>query len=476
MKKIIVIILLSGLFSCNLFNKDKEKDGDNPHEKINEWIEANMRYFYYWNSKIPSEPSRILAPDDFFYSLLYSGDRFSWIQENYMELLQSLQGVNKEAGYELKLYLESEATGHVIAQIIYVKPGSPAEIAGMKRGDLISKINGTQITRNNYSSLLSAAKEAHTVSYRRYNFDADTWEDKGDQSLTTVVYAENPNFMDTVYHIDGKKIGYYVYHLFSVGPGGGSAAYNIEMDQVFDKFKTEGIDELILDLRFNSGGAESATINFASLVGKGVNSNEVFVRREYNPDLEEEIINNPQLGITYLRRKFIDKEQNIGDALASSRVYILTSNRTASASELLINGLKPFMDVILIGDVTAGKNMGSFSLYDADDTENTWGMQPLVVKSYNKLDQSDYDIGFQPDVALLDNSLILLPFGDVEERMLSRALQEIGVTPPVVARRKLSGQRSLEGQTYYTLDRKPYAGKLFLDDETSEKLRVLMNQ
>jgi carboxyl-terminal processing protease len=79
----------------------------------------------------------------------------------------------------------------------------------------------------------------------------------------------------------------------------------------------------------------------------------------------------------------------------------------------------------LIGDVTVGKNVGSISIYEEDDENNTWGMQPIVAKSYNSLNQSDYGDGFQPNVADLDNTLILYPLGDENEALLSLAIDHI---------------------------------------------------
>ena len=108
--------------------------------------------------------------------------------------------------------------------------------------------------------------------------------------------------------------------------------------------------------------------------------------------------------------------------LTSGRVYILTSSRTASASELIINALKPYMEVFLIGDTTYGKNVGSISLFEENDNKNQWGLQPIVVKVFNSQDQSDYGTGFVPDVVHKDNGLYLYPLGDPKEALLSQAI------------------------------------------------------
>lgn len=192
------------------------------------------------------------------------------------------------------------------------------------------------------------------------------------------------------------------------------------MDEIFANFKSEGIDHLVLDLRYNSGGAERATINLASLIGSNISDQDVFVKREYNEELKQALIN--EYGEESLNRRFINKTSNIGNDLQSPQLTVLTSSRTASASELLINGLDPFMETFIIGDTTVGKNVGSTSFYEDDNPENNWGMQPIITKSFNSLNQSDYDLGFYPDIPLKDNDLVKLQLGDVNEKLLKEAL------------------------------------------------------
>ncbi|MFM8739190.1 MAG: S41 family peptidase, partial [Cytophagales bacterium] len=380
-----VSLIAAALLSLQSCKKD---DPVNPNDYVNSWILENMKEAYYWTDKIPTSPNKTLAPEPFFESLLNKpDDKFSWIQENYQDLLNSLQGVTKEEGYEFALYYADNAKVNLIAVILYIKKGSPAQTAGLKRGDIIDKINGTQLTASNYQTLLQAISENHSITYRPVV--NNTVGASQTLSLTTVEYAENPNFLDKVITVSNRKIGYYVYNLFSTGPTASSTQYNDEMDAVFDRFKAAGITDLVVDLRFNSGGAEAATVNLASLIGKGVDNTKVFAKRQYNANLTQQILNNPNYGAAFLSTKFVNKTQNIGNMLRNGRVYILTGPRTASASELLINGLKPYMDVYLIGSTTYGKNVGSISIYEQNDPKNTWGMQPIVLKSFNSLDQSN---------------------------------------------------------------------------------------
>ncbi len=419
------LILFALLFvgiSCR--EDDPTPDPTNAaNEKIDSWILENMEFWYLWNNELPGSPDKNLDPAAFFESLLVDEDRFSWIQENYQELLNSLKGINKEAGYEFVLYKEQNSD-NVFGQILYTKPASPAETAGLKRGDKFTHINGQQMTLSNYQQLLGALKENHSLLYEPMaengNFGAPQTV-----SLTVVEYAENPNYLSKIIEVGDKKIGYYVYNFFAAGPDNDSEVYDEGMEGIFADFKSAGVTDLVLDLRFNSGGSESSANNLASLIGKGVDESKDFARREYNNDVETAIINDPNYGPDFLVTKFLNQPANIGQMLEGSRVYVLTSSRTASASELVINALKPYMEVFLIGDVTYGKNVGSISLYEPDDPENTWGMQPIVVKVYNSLDQSDYSNGFQPDIENKDNSLFLKPLGDENETLLKAAIAQI---------------------------------------------------
>ncbi|HRJ80559.1 MAG TPA: S41 family peptidase [Cyclobacteriaceae bacterium] len=454
------------LFSLIVLQACKDKDSVEADKSyVNRWIYDNMEFWYYWNTQIPSSPNRSLEPPDFFASLLSSEDRFSWIQDDYEELIKSLQGITKEAGYEYKLY-RKQGTNNVFMQVMYVKPGSPASTVDLLRGDIIEKVNGIQMTLDNYRSVIELISENHTISYKRYN--GSSFQDKADAALTTVEFSENPNFYHTVITLGGKKIGYYIYNFFANGPSGTSQTFNNQMDQIFTEFQSAGITDLILDLRFNSGGSESATINLASLIGKGINNNSIFAKREYNDQVEDAIIKEPTLGPGFLVSKFITKTQNVGASL--SNVYVITGSRTASASELLINGLKPFMEVKIVGDTTVGKNMGSITITDDTNRKNKWGMQPIVVKSYNSLDQSDYSNGFIPDIADKDNDLVLLPLGDVNERLLNLALEDI-VGGPVGGRISRSFGDKLSRPLFHSTDSK--AKQREIREEKNEKLMQL---
>lgn len=390
--------------------------------RVNNWIYGVMQELYYWTDEIPSNVDTLQEPTAFFNSLLSDNDRFSVIVPNYSELINSLSGVSKEAGYEFAL-VRVAGTDEVNAVVLYTKPGSPADEGGLQRGDVITKINGNSITLNNYGQLVQQIFKNHSITYKHYNHETSLFEEKGTLNLSTVVVAENPNYLDTVYTIGNHKIGYYVYNFFSPGTEG-SRIYDDNMDAIISDFKSEGVDALVLDFRYNSGGAGSSATNLASLIGSGVNSSEVFYKNEYN-DLLQNYFQTEGNG-ALLETHFIDKAENIGAQL-NNQLYILTGSRTASASELVINGLKPYMNVTIIGDTTVGKNVGSIPIEDEQNPENDYGLLPIVFKVFNSNDQSNYDHGFIPSAEnhVTDYSLPLKSLGDIEEPLLARAIELI---------------------------------------------------
>jgi C-terminal processing protease CtpA/Prc len=430
---------------------------------VNDWIQENMDFWYLWNESLPLNTDRNLAPDTYFTRLLNKDDRFSWLQPNYQELIKSLDGINMEGGFEYVLYRESNESDNVVAQILYVKPNSPASTAGLKRGDLITKINSVVMTTSNYRDQIAKLKQNHTLTYKPLVVDEERFDSEKTADLTVVEYSENPNHLSKVIETDGRKIGYFVYTFFSPGE---ADVYDLETDQVFQEFKNAGITDLVVDLRFNSGGSEVSARNLASLIGSGVNSSVVFFKRQYNTKVMEEIRNTPTLGESFLTSLYNDETANIGSLLTGGRVYMLTSSRTASASELIINSLRPYMEVFLIGDVTYGKNVGSISIYEENDSRNTWGLQPIVVKVANSLGTADYAAGFVPDITNEDNSLYLYPLGDERENLLAEAIAHITGKSPSDGRLGVSAKGLGREVLQHSLDENPRSFRLFMDNST----------
>ena len=462
MKKVLpfMLVVLFFLNACHEKNVDPATD-----EETSKWIVDQMKTWYYWNDRIPANPDLTLAPEALFNSLLYKfdatarpdGDRFSWIESDADALKAELSGSTKTSGLQLRLFYYPTGGTNIVGLVAYALPGSPAARAGFKRGDIITRIDDKQLTASNYYDLIySDAAKKYTLG--SLNDQDAIVETATTRNVTPVSFQEDPVFFDTTFQYGANTVGYLVYHQFIASKSGSDKnEYDQKIDNVFASFKSKNVNSLILDLRYNPGGYVSSATNLASLIGRGVTSNQVFYYKEYNSTLTPVL--EKRYGKEYFLDKFSPKSQNIGSGLKN--LIILTSNRTASASELLINGLKPFMTVTVIGDQTVGKNVGSVTLSD-DSKKVKWGLQPIVTKSFNSLKQSDYSKGFTPDVPVREG-LRLYPYGNPKDPLLAAALLQINGSP--VARQKTEQLRTAGFAEDFTttFEKKAGGSNMFFD-------------
>ncbi|WP_341834031.1 S41 family peptidase [Chitinophaga pollutisoli] len=457
-------IALFTQIACKKSNKKDDNPDVNQYKHVNDWIYQNMKEVYYWNDQMPASPNYAQMPPAFFSSLLKQPeDRYSWIQDNFEELLASLSGVTKESGIDFDLFPITGNGGTLIAGIIsYVKKGSPAEAAGIVRGDVFFQISGKTFPYTGRQAEVNAFVDAlganHSLGIRKMLKGSDGRDSMSDARivpLTVVEFAENPVYLDSVYTIDGKKIGYFVYNFFAPDKGDDSFAYDNQVDAVFGRMKAAGVQHFILDLRYNPGGDGRSTINIGSNLVKGAAAGDEFFHRKFNTAFEAAL--KAEYGADYPISKFTAEANNIGNQLTD--LIILTSSGTASASELVINGLRPYMNVYLIGDTTEGKNLGSFSIYEENDARNKWGMQPIVSQTFNKLNQSDYSGGFAPNEKYQE-TLHLGVLGSIEEPMLAKALTRILGHAPAARKAAPAGSRTMMNKIGTSRSFKAYSGRM----------------
>lgn len=454
--------------------------------EINDFVWKGLNKHYYWQEDVPNladaKKDNINAfntylngesePKDLFTSLLYkyvgtvgkenAVDRFSWFIEDYEEQNASFRGVNDAFGFEFSLARVSDDSNEVIGYITYVVPNSPASDAGLKRADIFNVFDGVSLTLDNYKIVNNYySKNSISMKFATIN-NGNIVSNGKEASLNLREVTENPVHYASVINIGSKKVGYLVYNGFKY-------TFHDELNAIFGDFKSAGIQELVLDLRYNGGGSVLTSAYLASMIHAGASTDDVFGKLIYNSKNSTEngaypFFNNAR--IYDKEGEYTGSDASINRLSSLSRLYVITSDNTASASEMIINGLSPYMTVIKVGTTTYGKNVGSFTVYDSPDFGATNvnpnhknAMQPITFKIFNKLDQSDYTKGFEPDYEQVEYISDMKPFGDLQEPLLKVALNHIaGITP------KLQNVKELELQTeqiFSSFDRKPFSKEMY---------------
>ncbi len=419
----------------NLTSEKPVENSETTELEVEEFIYAGMNEIYLYKADVPvladdffdteDEKLDFLAgsnsPESLFESLKSSSDRFSFMTDDYEALEDSFNGVSSStAGMDFGLGRIS-GTNYLFAFLQYVIPNTPAAAAGLTRGTVFTEINGQKMTLNNLESLL--AKSTFTINIGKVEDGTLILTDET-VTLNQSSYTANPVHLAKTLNIDGTKVGYLMYNSFI-------ANFDGELNEAFGQLKSEGVQELVLDLRYNGGGSVDSAVDLASMI-TGQFNGQVFMKEMWNETYQAYFEkNNPERLINRFNNT-IRTGQAI-NSLNLTRVYVLTTQSTASASELIINGLEPYINVVQIGETTTGKFQASVTLYDSEDfSKNTevnknhkYAIQPLILKSANAAGKSDYVNGLSPDVEISENINNLGILGDMEEPFLKAALYHI---------------------------------------------------
>ena len=389
--------------------------------EVDNWIEDQMQevYLYYQDMPQLEQESYFRPPEEFFPMLLSSQDKFS-----YLETLPEVKKRNaiQPVTYGFDFEMGGDPTGtssRQVARVLQVLPQSPAAQAGLQRGDFIVQADGRNLSNDNADLLRSGGGVALTV------LPLLTDEETGLQQWGTdtlkctlqpaIAMENNPFYLSRVYEQGGMKVGYLVYNEFKKGVGDEDNTYMDQMLQVFQSFKQQGVEEFILDLRYNQGGYVVSAQLLASLLAPA-----------------------DRLGQEFAHFVFSDKQQALNYSLpllqeyaacnlGLDRLFIISGTYTASASEMMVNCLRPYMTVNLLGTRTVGKNVAMTQI----DSPYGFTMYPVTSTVYNANGESDYASGFTPEYVITENNYYpWREMGDPDELLLRNALQWVaGQTP-----------------------------------------------
>lgn len=403
-----------------------------------------MNLWYFWQAEVPDladdrfandeEYTAFLAatenPSDFFFDvLLFNEDRFSFLNDDYTELVSNLSGVSKSNGLEFGL-VQFSGSNDLFGYVQYIVPNSDASTKSIQRGDIFTRVDGQQLTISNYRDLLFGSNDTYTLGLADIAGGTIT-DNSTEVSLTKIEnQVEDPILVAETLEVNGTKIAYLMYNRFLRN-------FDEQLNAAFGQFVADGATELVLDMRYNPGGSVNTSRLLASMV-HSTDTDKLYIRQRWNSKIQA------QLSTAQLEDYFANTTGTSAvNSLNLNKVYILATNGSASASELVMNGLAPYVDVVHIGETTRGKNEFSITLvddrdngfiYDSDredqiNPNNSWGIQPLVGRNENADGFFDYTDGLAPDIVLEEDLENLGILGDVNEPLLARAIQEItGVT------------------------------------------------
>ncbi len=349
-----------------------------------------MKEYYLWYDEVPDlDYTAYTSLDDLLYDLMYLDlDKWSFIVPS--STADAYYGEGMTEGFGIGFIYEPDASNDYYMRIRYVFNESPAGMAELERSDKILEADGYPVNEFiDNSTLMNNIFSNYTVDFRIdrngmvFNMDLTRW-----------VYKINSVLYNDIIITTEKKIGYLVYNRFL------STSIE-ELEAVFSLFKSENIDDLIIDLRYNTGGSLDVTQYLASLITGDNTDGKIMARIQFNDKYSH---------INY--SVYFEKEDI---SLNMNRVFFITDNNSASASELLINTLSPYIEVKIIGNRTHGKPAGMVPIDFFDMT-----LYAINFKIVNANDYGDYFDGIAPDATSDDGTEY--SWGDINENCLAEAL------------------------------------------------------
>jgi carboxyl-terminal processing protease len=359
----------------------------------NQYVHEILKEYYLWYQQIPPniDYTTFNSPAETLDFLRYQNpgpDRFSYITSE--SSYRSLFSDGQYFGYGFSFEIDTD--GRVWVRFVY--DDAPTGKAGMQRGDEIVSIDGQTLTE--ITSIPGWSDNIFGPNQEGYPIDMVLRKNNG--SMVSIHMLKTVVNINTVLHssiIDGgaTKTGYLVFKSFL-------ETSDVELASVFAQFKAGGVNRVILDLRYNGGGRVSVANTLASYLQQVNNNSSLFSRLTFNDKHQSE-------NTSYLL-------QQLNDALSIDQLIVITTEETCSASELVINGLSPYITVKTVGSSTCGKPVGMNPFFFCDNA-----MLPITFEAQNKNGVGGYFDGIAANCPAQDN--VKIAFGDAADPMLAQA-------------------------------------------------------
>ena len=393
---------------CNVVNGGNTSSGSigNPAQLANvctpsgekTWVRAHLNDVYLWYKEIVDvSAASYSSPHAYFDALLVkSKDRFSFTGST--EEINNYFDSGAEIGFGYELVNQNGSL-----RVTYVQPNSPAATQNLQRGTRIVGINGAAIEtlsrETQIAGLYPDKAGVKTVLQVKDNGATNTRSvELVSTSITSYPVLQNSIITTS----SNRKLGYLVFtdHI---------ATAEAPLINAMQEFKQNGIDDLVIDLRYNGGGYLYIANEVASMIAGSKVQGRVFEQLQFNDKHPEKTSQSRDLYTSKSRNGQTLPQLNLG------RVFVLTSSRTCSASESIINGLSPFIQVITIGGTTCGKPYGFIQ-------EDNCGTAYFAIEfsGVNDLGNGGYVNGFAPTCASSDD--LENPLGSSNERLLANAI------------------------------------------------------
>lgn len=383
-------------------------------EYVNSWMYEQMKKYYLWSENIPDRTNLALDSKEYFKKLVQADDRFSYA--THVSSPDTFpKNIRSSYGFDMAVI---EHEGQVYGMVLFVLSDSPAERNGMKRGQLIKSVNGTVFNRQNFERLyldLAQSDQAKLV-ITEYSLPSGFSAAKEIEIIRGFTFSQPMLHKVILNH--AEKTGYLSIPHFDVGLAS-------PLLQVFQDFKNQAVTRVIIDLRYNGGGDVSSAAALSIILAPDSKPDNLFIKFKgnkngglINKSFKEALeMNEPSVSYNELRAAHP----------AIQEVYVLCGSRTASASEIIINNLKPFMKVITIGEKTVGKDVAGFAIEDNRISgQQGWVLYPVIYKLFNAADEGNYSMGITPSVVLNEiQNLEIFPLGDTREVLINRALNGV---------------------------------------------------